>query len=887
MRDAFFKMISKLCARHPWKVIALALVLTIVSSFYAAFTIKLNANLDDLVSEDLDYHKRYLDFLEEFGDEEYLYVVVDATDDMTKAKQFVVSVAEKLKELDGLKQVIWKIDNPALEKNFLLYMSEQELNSLKGMLGSGPFGVRNVARWNSFAPLISALADRVARPVSTKDEQELSKGFTFIDGLFEDMEASLQGVDKYESRLQSLFFGGEDTFDTDGYYRNGDLLFIMIMPDKDFSTMEVIERPLKEIRMVISDVKEKFPGIDAGLTGRPVLAADEIATSDKDMKRATTIAIILVGLAFVLFFRSLSRPGLAMLSLVMGIAWTFGFVALFYGTLNILSIVFTLILIGASVEYAIHFVARYQEELAESGEIGISITKSLATAGRANLTSAFTTAAAFLTIIFTDFEALSQLGIIAASGIVLCLISMSIVLPAMIMVRDRMRAPMDLKNVKSFTLSFISPLYKRPWVLGLFSIVLTVALVPFISQVSFDNNLLNLQAAGLESVEYENLIIEKSSETTWFARSIADSIGDSHEKAKQFASLSSVRKVDDVERILPENQAAKIKIVRRIAPSFKNLRFSKPSEKIDSSSLESSLLKLKISVDRLLEQAFSSGRIDAVDELGKFSSRIEKLLEALSKADDVQISRLGHLQQAFFEDIHKNMQILASGMRPGRIGLADLPSDLVSRFVSMKGRYALFIYPEDNIWDPDALEKFITDIKGIDPNVLGTPIEVYESGKLMRNTFKRSAVFAFIVICILVLIDFRSIKSALLAITPLTIGMLWLFGFMGLFKIPFNMANFFAIPILIGIGVDFGVHMVHRLRSEQSLSAMTTSTTRGVVLTAITNAVGFGAMVLAAHRGIASLGQIMAIGATACLLAALVALPPLAKKLNWGRKIQS
>ncbi|MBT3180970.1 MAG: MMPL family transporter [Deltaproteobacteria bacterium] len=884
MRTRVFNKISQITARHPWKIIAIAMIITVVASVYAALTVKLNANLDDLVSKDLEYNKRYLEFLEEFGDEEYLYVVVDAGEDMPRGKKFVRELAAKLEGVEGLKQILWRIDNPVLEKNFLLYMSPEQLNSLGGMLTEGPFNISNISRWNSFSPLIGALADRVAQPVSTEDEGELTQGFTFIDGLLDDMAASLLGNGAYESRLQLLFFGDGETFDPDGYYRNGDLLFLMIMPEKDFTTMEVIKKPLADIRQAIDDTKKDFEGLEAGLTGRPVLAADEIMTSNDDMTRATILAILFVGLLFLMFFRSFSRPALAIISLLMGIAWTYGFVAILYGTLNILSIVFTLILIGASIEYAIHIVARYQEELAETGDIELSMSRALSTSGRANLTSALTTAAAFLTITWTDFTALAQLGIIAASGILLCLTSMLIALPAMIIVRDRYRAPMDLKKVKPFTLPGIKVIYKRPWILAAVSIVISIIVIPHIMDLNFDNNLLNLQAKGLDSVKYEHLIIDKSTETTWFARSIADNIDESNEKAAAFAKLPTVRRVDGVERVLPNGQDEKIKIVNGLAPAFANIKYSQASGSVDRESLKSKLKQLENNLGRLEADAFSGGRVDAVEELGRFGEKVRRVVDLIDSADDVKLKGLGSLQKSFIEDMHKHIDILSSGMKPDHIYLKDLPKDLAARFVSPKGRYALFIYPKDNIWDPLALQSFIDDLRSVDPNAFGTPIGVHESGKLMRDTFERSAVLAFIVICILVLIDFRSWKSAMLAVMPLSVGLIWLIGFMGLFDIPFNMANFFAIPILIGIGVDFGVHLVHRLRSEKSFDAIASSTGRGVILTAATNAVGFGAMTMAAHRGIASLGMIMAIGAICCLLAALIAMPPMARILDWGRR---
>jgi hopanoid biosynthesis associated RND transporter like protein HpnN len=883
MRRKIFKFVAHLATVHFRKVVAAAVLITVISAAYAAVTIKLNANLDELVSEKLDYHKRYLDYLEEFGDEEYLYVVVDAGEDMPRAKDFIRSLVKQLDKVEGLRDIIYQIDNPALEKNFLLYMTPEQLTALRAMVGLGPFAVGNVSKWRSFSPLFGALATRIAQPVSTEDEAELSKNFGFIDGLLDDMSAALKGPIDYKSRLQELFFGDGDTFDADGFYRNGDLLFVLIMPQKDYGTMEVIQKPLEEIRAAIAETKAQFPGVDAGLTGKPVLAADEIMTSNKDMTWATTVAIVLVGLVFILFFRSFSRPILAMVSLVMGISWTFGLVALLFGTLNILSIVFAIILVGAAIEYAIHVVARYQEELAKTGDIAASVRQTLLLVGPADATTAFTTAAAFLTITWTDFTAIAQLGVIAASGIVLCLISMLVVLPAMLVIRDRRHTPDELKKVRSFTLPHIGILYRRPKALFVASAIFSLAVIPFVYKVYFDNNLLNLQAKGLESVEYEHLILEKSGETTWFARTAATTPKQSHEMAKEFEKLSTVRRVDDVERILPEGQDEKMKAVAKIAPAFQGLSFAGASDAVDVRGLMFQLGRLASELERLTEQAFSSGRIDAVEELERFSGKVRGLVAEIEKADKSQVARLGKLQGDFFDDMHKNLEILATGMEPENIALGDLPDNIVSRFVSPKGRYSLYIYPKENIWDPVALERFVNDIRSVDPMVVGTPIEVHESGRLMRETFLRSAVLAFIVICILVWIDFRSWRATVLAVMPLTVGTLWLLGVMGIAKIPFNMANFFAIPILIGIGVDFGVHLVHRLRAEKSFDAMASSTGKAVVLTAVANAIGFGIMVFARHQGIASLGQIMAIGCLCCLAAALFAMPPVAKWLGWGR----
>ena len=187
MRHRLFNLIAHLAASHPRKIVAAALILTAASALYAAATLTLNANLDELVSERLDYHRRYIEFLKEFGDEEYLYVVADASEDMPKAKQFIEALGQKLRGLPDIKEVIWKIENPALERNFLLYLTPDQLKALETMTSSGPFAATNIARWSGLSPMFGALADRIGAPVSPEDERELATGFTFIDGLLDDM----------------------------------------------------------------------------------------------------------------------------------------------------------------------------------------------------------------------------------------------------------------------------------------------------------------------------------------------------------------------------------------------------------------------------------------------------------------------------------------------------------------------------------------------------------------------------------------------------------------------------------------------------------------------------------------------------------------------------
>src|SRR3989338_2832832 len=361
MRHRLFSFISFLVIRHPWKITGASLFLTILSIFFALSHLALDADYDNLVSEKLDYHQRYKSFLREFGDQEYLYVVVEAEGDPQRARDFLDQLGARLTTIPDIQEIAWKITDPALEKGFLLYLSEDEIKEVGDFLSETPFSLRHMAAWKGLDSFFAAIAGTLPS-MTTQSETFLARGFTLLSEMMDMMQETLGKNEIKTGIFDTFLLRQAENFDPKGYLRNGDLFFLLMMPQKDFSTMSVIEKPLEEIRKTIDLTRNEFPGIKAGLTGRPVLAAYELMATNRDMNLATGLAILGVGILFILFFRSFTRPLLATLSLSMGIAWTFGAVALFWGELTILSLVFALILVGAANEYALQYVGRYEEE---------------------------------------------------------------------------------------------------------------------------------------------------------------------------------------------------------------------------------------------------------------------------------------------------------------------------------------------------------------------------------------------------------------------------------------------------------------------------------------------------------------------------------------------
>jgi len=173
------------------------------------------------------------------------------------------------------------------------------------------------------------------------------------------------------------------------------------------------------------------------------------------------------------------------------------------------------------------------------------------------------------------------------------------------------------------------------------------------------------------------------------------------------------------------------------------------------------------------------------------------------------------------------------------------------------------------------------------PIITGTPVQLYEYTTLLKESYQQAAWYSLWAIVILVLIHFRSLACLILALVPVAAGTIWMVGLMGWLGIPFNPANIMTLPLVIGIGVTSGIHILNRFAEEQTPSILAKSTGKAVIVSGLTTVVGFGSLMLAEHRGIESLGYVMSIGTSTCMIAALTFLPAVLNLLiRWGWTIK-
>src|SRR5208283_5191131 len=170
-----------------------------------------------------------------------------------------------------------------------------------------------------------------------------------------------------------------------------------------------------------------------GLTGEPVLDYDQMMQSKKDATLASIVSLVLCALIFIYGYNETGRPFKATLCLVVGLAYTLAFAALTIGHLNLLTITFVPMLIGLAIDFGVHLITRYEEELRHGKSAEAAITKAMVFTGQGVFTGALTTAGAFLAMYFTNFKGIQEMGLICGGGLLLCFVPMMTLLPVLLL----------------------------------------------------------------------------------------------------------------------------------------------------------------------------------------------------------------------------------------------------------------------------------------------------------------------------------------------------------------------------------------------------------------------------------------------------------------------
>jgi hypothetical protein len=258
---------------------------------------------------------------------------------------------------------------------------------------------------------------------------------------------------------------------------------------------------------------------------------------------------------------------------------------------------------------------------------------------------------------------------------------------------------------------------------------------------------------------------------------------------------------------------------------------------------------------------------------------VERFRRNMNAGSDREVAenaeKLGEFQRALFNDLRTTFEALKNQDDSSGLRVEDLPGPLRSMFIGANGKYLVQVYPKKDVWARENQKEFIDQVTTVYPDLTGMPVQLYVYTELLKDSYVQAAYYSLAAIVVLILFHFRSVSSVVLSLLPVVIGSIWLGGVMGLMGVPLNPANIMILPLVIGIGVTNGIHILNRYAEEQTPSILSRSTGKAVFVSGLTAIAGFGSLVLAKDRGIHSLGVVMAAGVTSCMVAALMFLPTL------------
>jgi len=876
---------SAVC-RHPRWFLYPQAALFVACIFYTVGFLKFDMSQDNLVGSNQKYHQNYLNYKKEFNarDEDDLVVVVES-EDAEKNRQFVERLGAKLEAQTNLfRDVFYRPDLKMMGAKALLLLPEGDLVELKTRLREyQPFIQRfvNATNLSSFFELVNTQFRTAPRETNAQTES-LVQALPALQRIVTQAADSLQrpGVPPSPG-ITTLFNAGEEAVEGRLTFAHGRIrIAIAQVLNEDLAGAAV-----QRLRALVGQTKNEVPGLNVGITGGPVLDYDQMMQSQKDMILASVISLIICSLIFIYGYNETGRPVKATICLVVGLAYTLAFATLTVGHLNILTITFVPILIGLAIDFGVHLVTRYEEELRHGKTAEEALTKAMVFTGQGIFTGALTTAGAFLAMALTNFKGIREMGVICGGGLLVCFIPMMTLLPALLL-RGKQNV-MDHKTGGEDRRARIENLWlQRPVLVSVIIATLCLLALTQLRKLYFDYNLLNLQSAGLPAVEFEEKLFNSADRSVLFCAVVADSLDQAVSLEKRLAALPTVATngVDSIAGSLQEDQSEKLKLIGQIKREVAPLRFNAPDlQPVDIYAFSRTLYSLYGYLGAALDEVRNSDP-ELAKQFVSFRQAIESLRKAMLDGDAATLvthaDKLAKFQQALFKDLSGTFQTLQQQDDSAPLRVQDLPQTLRDRFIGVTGKYLLQVYPKDDVRQRANQEKFIADLRTIDPNVTGEPVQLYEYTSLLKKSYEQAAWYSLVAIAILVFIHFRSAGAVILSLLPVGIGTLWLAGLMGWFHIPFNPANIMTLPLVIGIGVTNGIHILNRFAEERTPNILSRSTGKAVLVSGLTAIAGFGSLILAKHRGIHSLGCVMAVGIATCMIAGLTFLPALLNLLG-------
>jgi hopanoid biosynthesis associated RND transporter like protein HpnN len=603
-------------------------------------------------------------------------------------------------------------------------------------------------------------------------------------------------------------------------------------------------------------------GVTLRLTGLVPMADEEFSTLEKGAGLNAAITALIVIFIIWMALKSARIVLAVVLSVVVGLAVTAAAGLWMVGALNLISVAFAVLFVGIGVDFGIQFSVRYRAERFKEPDFNKAIVQAAAKSGRPLALAAAATAAGFYSFLPTDYRGVSELGLIAGTGMFIAFFAAITVLPALLAV---MRPPAEEEPVGY---KFLAPvddfMARHRYAIVISTLAVALAGTPLLRHLHFDFNPLNLRSSEVESVSTLLDLMRDPSTDTSTIEVLAPSVAAIGPLSAKLQKLPEVARLTSIETFIPDDQDAKLAIIRHaasvLAPVF-DLRRSKPTP-----SDADDVAGLNRAADAFAATAgTASGK--GADDARRLAGLLRKLAAATPEQRD-------QARAAFLPPLRTMIDQLKTSLTAQKVTLASIPPDLARDWVSADGRARISVSPKGDANDNAVLLQFSKAVQAIDPKASGEPIAVQESGKTVVRAFIVAGLWALLSISVLLFIVLRRVSDVLLTLVPLLLAGVVTLEITVLIGLPLNFANIIALPLLLGLGVAFKIYFVMAWRAGTT-NLLQSSLTRAVFFSALTTATAFGSLWLSNHPGTASMGKLLALSLVCTLAAAILFQPAL------------
>ncbi|MBN2000770.1 MMPL family transporter [candidate division KSB1 bacterium] len=931
MRDKILTKLADLHSSHPWKMLTGAIIVTIMFAFFA-MQLSINMQMKDLMPSGDPKVDQFNQIIDEFDTATSIIVVVQGEEQRIKAfaeslaprvvelvdttqnvrnKQKILELENKIGTLRDQKKIAdlqtqikelqrrinfklfqrvdYKTDTDFLSNHALILVKEDDLKNT-GDTFSDPNLVGLLTNINN--SLQKEYVER-EKSMSTRDKEDGAVGFLDgIESLSLLLEQAVGGEELTKDEVQRTadkFLLGEP------YFLSYDktTLLLNVIPNFTIMDRDLLMVGFEETQALVNNLLIQYPDVRAGLSGDVSREHDEQVYSQQTLGYTSLIAMVAIFLLLVISFRMWVAPFLAILTLVIGVIWANGLAFLVVGRLNMMTALLSVVLLGLGIDFAIHIIAGMTEWRAAGDSIQEAMRKTFVKSGKGIITGALTTACAFLALLVSRSRGMKEMGIVTGVGLLAIMMATFIFLPVMLVLRERLVEYIRKKRgktiVKKRDITFHSIGTAALWLSKryVFTLVVSAAVSAILIwaalHIGYEQNYMKMEPKGLTSIALADTITEKFDLSMEYALCLTNSVQESRELAESFRELGTVAMTNDICLYLPsqKEQQQRVPYVREIDRRMRAASVKKTYSVSDLPKLKEELERLEMNVMEMQDMAFIGGQ-DKVDNKCKqivgdpenpdAQSIFRRLLEKLeSQKGDIALQGLTNFQQ-YFAPYFKEKVLKMCSTDP--IKLSDLPVSVLDRYSnSARDKFMITIYPSGQLWtDADMLNRFVDDMERVTPKATGTPLVAVAWLKIAARDGRNAILLTLTIVFLLLWADFRNPKYALIAMIPLLLGVFWMVGIMQLSGMLLSFMTMMGVPLILGIGIDDGVHVMHRWLNEGKGRIFTvfSSTGKAILLTSLTTMLAFGSMVFSVFPGWAWFGEAMFIGVGACFVTTVI-----------------